>query len=295
MSSLLRTAAFETIATIASAISQVRAVVLLYHSVSDAPSDVTVPTRVFGEQMRYMTDHFELLTVSKLLARLAQGAEHSRPAKNAGWSTHPLAALTFDDGYADNFDQVLPILAAYQVRATFYPITGLLGEHHSDPAQSAGRTASAGRGSRPERGWSTDSHGREVPMLSWEQLRQMVGQGHEIGAHTVHHPKLHQLPVEEVRSEVTQCKSDLEARLNVPVESFAYPRGRYTPVVKELVRAAGFTSAVTIHEGTLGPVLDPFELPRIPVQPNTSLAAFKARTTAAINWYARLRRWRRGA
>jgi peptidoglycan/xylan/chitin deacetylase (PgdA/CDA1 family) len=214
---------------------------------------------VFGEQMRYLASHFELLTVTKLLAGLAS-PEHS----------HPLAALTFDDGYADNFDQVLPILAAYQVRATFYPITGLLGQDYSD------------------------RHGQAVPMLSWEQLRQMVGQGHEIGAHTVHHPKLHQLPVEEVRREVFQCKSELETRLNVPVESFAYPRGRYTPDVKEVVRAAGFSSAVTIHEGTLGPVFDPFELPRIPVQPDTSLAAFKARTTTAINWYSRLRSWRRG-
>jgi peptidoglycan/xylan/chitin deacetylase (PgdA/CDA1 family) len=268
MSSLFRTVALETIAAIASAIGQVRAVVLLYHSVSDAPSDLAVSTRAFREQMRYLTDHFELLTVSKLLAGLTQSSEHS----------HPLSALTFDDGYADNFDQVLPILAAYQVRATFYPITGLLGQHQSDPAQNAG--------------WSTDSHGQEVRMLSWEQLRQMAGQGHEIGAHTVHHPKLHQLPVEEVRREVFQCKSDLEAQLNVPVESFAYPRGRYTPIVKELVRAAGFTSAVTIHEGTLGPGFDPFELPRIPVQPDTSLAAFKARTTVAIDWYSRLRGWK---
>jgi peptidoglycan/xylan/chitin deacetylase (PgdA/CDA1 family) len=316
MSGLVRAVALETVAAIASAISRVRAVVLLYHSVSDVPFDLAVPTRMFGEQMRFLTDHFELLTVTELLIRLSQSAEHSHPAKNAGWSTYPLAALTFDDGYADNFDQVLPILATYHVRATFYPITDLLSQHRSVPAQNADHTDSAGRcspratsvlhpasragkllreGSRPEQGWSVDRHGQEVQMLSWEQLRQMAGQGHEIGAHTVHHPKLHQLPVEDIRREVLQCKSDLEARLNVPVESFAYPRGRYTPVVKEIVRAAGFTSAVTIHERTVGAVFDPFEVPRIPVQPDTSLAAFKARTTAAIDWYSRLRRWRRGA
>jgi peptidoglycan/xylan/chitin deacetylase (PgdA/CDA1 family) len=271
MSSLFRTVALETMAAIASAMARVSAVVLLYHSVSDARPDLAVPTRVFEEQMRYLADHFELLTVSELLARLTPSSEQSHPAKNAGWSTYPLAALTFDDGYADSFDSVLPILAAHQARATFYPITSLLGQQRSD------------------------RHGQAVSMLSWQQLLQMVGQGHEIGAHTVHHPKLHQLPVEEVRREVFQCKSDLEARLNVPVESFAYPSGRYTPVVKELVRAAGFSSAVTIHERTVGPVFDPFELPRIPVQPDTSLAAFKARTTAAIDWYSRLRRWGRGA
>jgi peptidoglycan/xylan/chitin deacetylase (PgdA/CDA1 family) len=271
MSPLLRTVALDSMAAIALAIGRVRAVVLLYHSVSDERSGLAVPTRVFEEQMHYLAGHFELITVTELVTRLTQSSEHSHPAKNARWSTYPLAALTFDDGYADNSDQVLPILAAYQVRATFYPVTGLLGQYHSD------------------------RHGQEVRMLSWEQLCQMVGQGHEIGAHTVHHPKLHQLPVEEVRAEVFQCKSDLEARLNVAVESFAYPSGRYTPVVKELVRAAGFTSAVTIHERTVGAVFDPFELPRIPVQPDTSLAAFKARTTAAIDWYSRLRRRRRGA
>jgi peptidoglycan/xylan/chitin deacetylase (PgdA/CDA1 family) len=281
MSGLLRAVAMETIATIASAIGQARALILLYHSVSDVRSGLAVPTRVFGQQMRYLADHFELLTVSELLARLTPSAEHA----------HPLAALTFDDGYADNFDHVLPILAAHHARATFYPITGLLGLHQSDPAHPA--TPQRARSAVAENaGWSTDRHGQAVPMLSWEQLLQMVGQGHEIGAHTVHHPKLHQLPVEEVRREVFQCKSDLEARLKVPVASFAYPRGHYTPVVKELVRAAGFTSAVTIHEGTLGPAFDPFELPRIPVQPDTSLAAFKARTTVAINWYSRLQRRR---
>jgi peptidoglycan/xylan/chitin deacetylase (PgdA/CDA1 family) len=254
----IRNVVLETISLIASELSRGRAVILLYHSISDVPSDFAIPTRVFKEQVRYLADHFELVTVSELLAHLARKPERSRP----------LAALTFDDGYADNFDQVLPILTAHGIRATFYPITGALN------------------------GQRLDRHGRMVRMLSWEQLREIAARGHEIGAHTVQHRKLHTLPVEEAQQEISRSKSELELQLNVPVMSFSYPSGRYTAAVKELVRAAGFTNAVTINEGTLGPLFDPFELPRIPIQPDTSLAAFKAKTTVAIDWYVRLRRWK---
>ena len=95
-------------------------VVLTYHRVSPTPSPFAIDTvalPVFERQMRCLAQHFTVLTIEDIVERL-----------QAGETIPPdCAAITFDDGYADNYHYALPVLTALGLPATVYLATGAVG------------------------------------------------------------------------------------------------------------------------------------------------------------------------
>lgn len=69
----------------------------------------------------------------------------------------------------------------------------------------------------------------------------------EIGAHTMTHPLLDQVSVEEAKNEIENSKSYLEKLINQEVPMFSYPRGLFNQKVKDIVKNAGFLGARTIR------------------------------------------------
>ncbi len=109
---------------------------------------------------------------------------------------------------------------------------------------------------------NTDDH-----MMRWSEARAMADSGLvTMGAHTMTHRNLKKLPLEEARREIATSKQVIEEQLERRVELFAYPFGNpandYTPEVKELVRQAGYTSALTVVFGVTSRGVDLYELPR---------------------------------
>jgi peptidoglycan/xylan/chitin deacetylase (PgdA/CDA1 family) len=104
-------------------------------------------------------------------------------------------------------------------------------------------------------------------MLTWPHLREMAAMGMEIGGHTMTHCNLPSATEEEAWMEISQCKALLEQRLGIKLSHFAYPNGGssryYTERIKELVRQAGYLSAVTSKLGVVDSAIDPFELRRV--------------------------------
>lgn len=89
-------------------------------------------------------------------------------------------------------------------------------------------------------------------MLSWEQVHTMRAAGVFFGAHTLSHPVLSQLPVEEAERELRESKRVLESRLGEPVLDFAFPFGRPEdcgPLAYEMAARCGYRSAVTTTWG----------------------------------------------
>jgi peptidoglycan/xylan/chitin deacetylase (PgdA/CDA1 family) len=70
---------------------------------------------------------------------------------------------------------------------------------------------------------------------------------------------------EEAAQEIRDSKVALEAALDTEVRHFCYPYGRYNPEHREIVRAAGYTSATTTHRGRVHAAHDAFALNRIMV------------------------------
>ncbi|MDQ2691664.1 MAG: polysaccharide deacetylase family protein, partial [Chloroflexota bacterium] len=131
-------------------------------------------------------------------------------------------------------------------------------------------------------GFSSDRE-REDCALNREEARAL-GRGSlvELGAHTVTHAALKQLPGAQQWEEISGSKSQLEDLLGRPVTSFSYPHGEYSAETRELVRRAGFQSATTTDFKCVRRDADPFQLPRFQVD-DWSGEEFLRRLT---RWYA---------
>lgn len=148
-------------------------------------------------------------------------------------------ALTFDDGYVDAYTTVLPLLQTRGFVATFYIVSGFVGK---------------------------------AGYMGWEELRELRDAGMEIGAHSVNHLDLVTIGWEVAQREVSASRQQLAAVLEVPVESFCYPAGKFDSTIAALVREAGYTNATTTtqawYQGDL------YTLPRLRIDGHLTLDAF---------------------
>lgn len=100
----------------ASLFAKSRAVVLMYHSVVEDPEHTGNTIRIshsrasFESQMSALSRRFNPVSIDQIVEFAADGR------RLPTWSV----AVTFDDGFADNYDVVLPILSRYGIPATFY-------------------------------------------------------------------------------------------------------------------------------------------------------------------------------
>ncbi len=87
----------------------------------------------------------------------------------------------------------------------------------------------------------------EFAAASWEQLREMVANGIEVGGHTVTHPVLSRLEPANLYDELVRPKTIIEEKTGKAPETFCYPNGRdadITSRVLEIVKANGWMGAV---------------------------------------------------
>jgi peptidoglycan/xylan/chitin deacetylase (PgdA/CDA1 family) len=117
-------------------------VILMYHRVHDQGYGYTsrpVTRRHFARQVRYLRRHFEVLSLDELCARLRSG---SAPARDC-------VALTFDDGYRDNYTDAFPLLRDFHMPALVYLTTGFIGTERAFWWDRVSRLALALAGKRP--------------------------------------------------------------------------------------------------------------------------------------------------
>ena len=130
---------------------------------------------------------------------------------------------------------------------------------------------------------------RRFGLLTLPELRDLAAAGMTIGAHTMSHPMLSQMPEELVREEIVECKAKFEAALQTQIWAFAYPfgdAGSVTPQVLTISREAGYDAAFLNYGGGLGTNLPPWALPRVHVTAEMSLSELEAHISG---FHARLR------
>ena len=107
------------------------------------------------------------------------------------------------------------------------------------------------------------------PLTSEEVARLADGDLIDVGAHTVTHPALSQLPAERQRVEIAGSKRQLEEILGRAVSSFAYPYGTaadFDETTVSLVRDAGFAQACSNVAGRVTQQTNPLRVPRVVVR-----------------------------
>jgi peptidoglycan/xylan/chitin deacetylase (PgdA/CDA1 family) len=213
-----------------------RYTVLVYHRVNDTSRDVLTTSRArFAEHLGMLTRRYPVLGLQVAIAGEPHGQYRGPNA----------VVITFDDGYADNYEFAAPILERFRLPATFFVTVGLMGTDR------------------------TFEHDRRAPHrfanLTWDQIRSLVARGFEIGSHSLSHQNLARCPLDEARREIHQSRAILEEILGRPVRSFAYPFGGpddVTPAVLREIRDAGYDVITSAYGGVNDDRLNPMNVLR---------------------------------
>lgn len=229
---------------------QQRLIVLLYHRVSDELRDsLTVGIEQFDAQMEWLSGHHTVVSITDIV--------HGNVPRN---TTRPVIAVTFDDGYLDNYEHAVPILLRHQVPAAFFVSTGLIGTND---------------------GFAHDLKklGKPLPTMNWEQLRHMHDLGFVIGSHTVTHLDCGSADLETVRRELIQSRDSLRQTLGLEEVIFAYPfggRANMTAAVLQMVKELGYVGCLSAYGGYTAGRIDPYNVERASIGCNHTMLAFRA-------------------
>ena len=261
--------------------------ILAYHRVAkldfvDADhDDWNVTPSTFDAQVAALKQVADIVPLDQILDRC-------RPS---GGIRRPAVALTFDDGYANFFTEVLPVLRRHQVPATVFVVTSLIGTPGPPPFDA---WSLKNRGRVDSSAWRT---------LGWDELDQCLESGLvQVGGHSHRHLKANGCSAQELADEAGMSRSILMSRLG-EAALYAYPYGAsrlgfVPPDYVRAVQSAGYCQAVTFDLGRVTAASDPYRLPRVEAHGLDGPNVIRAKVAGSLAPYwltDRLRRARRAA
>ncbi len=251
MVSIVALAAPATVTAGAPQPRMLRIPILMYHYVSPPPAnanpkllDLWVLPKNFRCQMQWLKDNGYTTITPDKMAQAAFDSSVTLPPK-------PIL-LTFDDGYADAYYNVFPMLKEFGFTGTFFVITAYLDEGRRD-------------------------------YLTWPEAAAMAGAGMSIESHSDHHYEMRGLDSQHLQEEVNGSLADIEKQISVKPHFFGYPSGHYDSNVIRALIAAGVTGAFTTGDGLMVSPWNMLRLPRIRIRGNTTLAGFAYLVTRRLS------------
>jgi peptidoglycan/xylan/chitin deacetylase (PgdA/CDA1 family) len=134
--------------------------------------------------------------------------------------------------------------------------------------------------SRAEVAVDPEELGRDL-FVSWDQIRLMRDFGMAVGSHTHSHRILARLPEADQRDELVVSKTRLEAELNGPVATIAYPVGSrqaFSELTKSLACEVGYQVGFSYYGGVNLPGrTDALDVRRIAVELAETFPLFRTR------------------
>jgi peptidoglycan/xylan/chitin deacetylase (PgdA/CDA1 family) len=186
----------------------------MYHHVADLPAGATELERTWTVSPKNLAAQVEMLVARGFHAvTMADVSAYLRKGK--ALPSRPIV-ISFDDGWETDYSVAFPILRRFGLVGTFYVYSNSIDRNQ---------------------------------FLKWSEIDEMVHAGMEFGSHTLSHPHLKTLPTDAAKKEIVESKLALEKHLGRPITAFAYPFGEYNSQVTELVKNAGYETAVTIAAG----------------------------------------------
>lgn len=136
--------------------------------------------------------------------------------KSSGLSTDKMVMITFDDGYASDYDAALPVLIKNGFLGTFF---------------------------------ITVSHVNRPEYLSWDAIRELKNEGMSVQSHSFNHVFLSHLKYNEIINEMKKSKDSLEGQLGSEIEYIAVPGGRVSNQVIKAAAEVGYKGVYTSRPG----------------------------------------------
>ena len=224
--------------------------VLMYHSINDADktSKLAVSTENFARQMEFLhKNHYNIISLEKAIAYIAK--REKPPLKTI--------AITFDDGFENNYTSAYPVLKKYNIPASIFIIVNRVGA---------------------------------PGFMTWGEIKEMSGSGIiTIGSHTRVHFWLLGSDDRFLQDEVVNSKKILEEKLGKKVTLFCYPMGAFDAKSKQAVKDAGYACAVSTSPNNT-PLDDIFAIKRVRISNSSdNLFIFWAETTRLYTWFKKRR------
>jgi peptidoglycan/xylan/chitin deacetylase (PgdA/CDA1 family) len=234
--------------------------VLLYHSIDSSGSVISIEPKEFRAQMECLKyNGYQTISLPKFLEYLR--VDGAPPAR--------MVVLTFDDGFRNNYTEAFPILQAHGFTATIFLTTDYINRVCS---------------------WEKHDLIPELPLLSWEEIREMSAYGIHFGSHSCTHPYLTRISEEELKTELLNSKSTIEARVNKPVTFFCHPYGDTNRGTQRAAQECGYWGAFGGLDFSLANSKDErYNLKRVGTGHFSSLQDFEAGLLGTYNWYIRLK------
>ncbi|MGH6689960.1 MAG: polysaccharide deacetylase family protein [Gammaproteobacteria bacterium] len=217
------------------------AVIVTFHRVDDAlvGDPISCTRQTFRAFCEFFRTYFVVVSLDELCDKLARGADIGRHL-----------VISFDDGYADNFEVAAAELRELGLPASFFVATGFVGTDRT-PAWDAAK-------------------GIKSRWMTWDQVRSLHGQGFTLGAHTVNHVDLGAVSRAEAVGEIVGSKQRLEAEVGQAARHFAYPFGgpeHLTAANRREVVRAGFRTCLSAYGGVVRADTDPLAMRRVAITP----------------------------
>lgn len=201
--------------------------VLNYHQIEEKDGNpLTLWPDQFEAQMAYLSSEgYTTITIDEMMDAFENGTP--LPEKPV--------IITFDDGYADNYEYAYPILKKYGFKATIFLIYDFTNTYPN--------------------------------YLTWDQIAEMKESGLiRFESHTMTHANLAELTsTDELRHEIADSHELLSEKLGYEMHYIAYPGGRVNEEIEEITRATGYRGAFTVHYGLSTPTEGRYQMDRIPI------------------------------
>jgi peptidoglycan/xylan/chitin deacetylase (PgdA/CDA1 family) len=256
-----------------------------------------VTPATFRRHLRWLERGFRVLPLTEIVQRIAEGRSLPRGA----------CAITFDDGWRDNFDHAWPALAERGLPATIFLVTERVGTQGAFwPDEVARRLRELGAPQRgelarrlrlPERtrlpapiieglkalaevererlldelrraAPREDARDREI--LSWEEVERMARGGIDFESHGSEHLILTRVPRERAEADLLRARTTLRERGLGRHGLLAYPNGAFDARIVDLARRCGHRAAFTLQAGLVASNGEPLAFPRIGLHEDVS-------------------------
>lgn len=186
--------------------------ILMYHAVGteygkDWPKSLIMPPQLFEEHLKYLKEQgYTIVSVEQLAHRLEKKQ-----------TVDKYIALSFDDGYKDNYSNALPIMQKYDAKGSFFVINKDMGDQY---------------------------HMNEA------EIKELLAAGMELGSHTYSHNPLADIEPKYLVWEFDTSRYWLKKKFDgYIVRTLAYPNGSYNAMVIAAAKKYGFYRALTGHIG----------------------------------------------